>query len=115
MKPDHQMTTIGTPSDTLVFATGTSGVLFTSHTDGPISGPLVNEISNRITALSAQVAELERDKAVLDWLLMNPRQFPNVLIPCPDGLEGCLVHHSRPQTMDERRAAIRRAMNHKTK
>jgi hypothetical protein len=36
-----------------------------------------------IDQLVARNAELERDKARLDWLLLNPLEFAPVQIPCP--------------------------------
>jgi hypothetical protein len=63
-----------------------------------------------IDQLVARNAELERDKARLDWLLLNPITFQPVQIPCPDGRPGCLVYHCRPQTPAECRAAIDAAM-----
>jgi hypothetical protein len=66
-----------------------------------------------IDQLVARNAELERDKARLDWLLLNPTTFQPVQIPCPDGRPGCLVYHCRAQTSSERRAAIDAAMEGK--
>jgi predicted RNase H-like nuclease (RuvC/YqgF family) len=42
----------------------------------------------QIDQLVARNAELERDKARLDWLLLNPITFQPVQIPCPDGKAG---------------------------
>jgi hypothetical protein len=67
----------------------------------------------QIDQLVARNAELERDKARLDWLLLNPITFQPVQIPCPDGRPGCLVYHCRPQTPSECRAAIDAAMEGK--
>ena len=58
----------------------------------------------------AQIEELEKDKARLDWLLFHPLTFPPVQIPCPDGRPGCLVYHCREQTSSECRATIDAAM-----
>jgi hypothetical protein len=58
----------------------------------------------------AQIDQLARDKARLDWLLTHPLEFAPVQIPCPDGRPGCLVYHCRPQTPAECRAAIDAAM-----
>jgi hypothetical protein len=58
----------------------------------------------------AQIDQLARDKARLDWLLTHPLEFAPVQIPCPDGRPGCLVFHCRPQTPSECRAAIDAAM-----
>jgi hypothetical protein len=58
----------------------------------------------------AQIDQLARDKARLDWLLTHPLEFAPVQIPCPDGRPGCLVFHCRPQTPAECRAAIDAAM-----
>ena len=55
-------------------------------------------------------SELERDKARLDWLLVNQLTFPPVQIACPDGRPGCLVYHCRPQTAAECRSTIDAAM-----
>jgi hypothetical protein len=63
-----------------------------------------------IDQLVARYAELEKDKARLDWLLVNPLEFAPVQIPCPDKKPGCLVYHCRPQTPSECRAAIDAAM-----
>jgi hypothetical protein len=67
----------------------------------------------QIDQLVARNAELEKDKARLDWLLLNPITFQPVQIPCPDGRPGCLVYHCRPQTPSECRAAIDAAMEGK--
>jgi uncharacterized coiled-coil protein SlyX len=67
----------------------------------------------QIDQLVARNAELERDKARLDWLLLNPITFQPVQIPCPDGRPGCLVYHCRPQTPSECRSAIDAAMEGK--
>ena len=67
----------------------------------------------QIDQLVARNAELERDKARLDWLLLNPITFQPVQIPCPDGRPGCLVFHCRPQTAAECRSAIDAAMEGK--
>jgi hypothetical protein len=61
----------------------------------------------------AQIDQLAKDKARLDWLLLNPLEFAPVQIPCPDGRPGCLVYHCRPQTPSECRAAIDAAMEGK--
>jgi hypothetical protein len=58
----------------------------------------------------AQIDQLAKDKARLDWLLTHPLEFAPVQIPCPDGRPGCLVYHCRPQTPAECRAAIDAAM-----
>ena len=64
----------------------------------------------QIDQLVARNAELARDKARLDWLLVNPLEFAPVQIPCPDKKPGCLVYHCRPQTPSERRSTIDAAM-----
>jgi hypothetical protein len=56
----------------------------------------------------AQIDQLARDKARLDWLLTHPLEFAPVQIPCPDGRPGCLVFHCRPQTPAECRVRHRR-------
>jgi predicted metal-dependent hydrolase len=61
----------------------------------------------------AQIDQLAKDKARLDWLLTHPLEFAPVQIPCPDGRPGCLVYHCRPQTPSECRAAIDAAMEGK--
>jgi predicted metal-dependent hydrolase len=61
----------------------------------------------------AQIDQLAKDKARLDWLLTHPITFEPVQIPCPDGRPGCLVYHCRPQTPSECRAAIDAAMEGK--
>jgi predicted metal-dependent hydrolase len=58
----------------------------------------------------AQIDQLARDKARLDWLLTHPLEFAPVQIPCPDGRPGCLVFHCRPQTAAECRSTIDAAM-----
>ena len=67
----------------------------------------------QIDQLVARNAELERDKARLDWLLTHPITFEPVQIPCPDGRPGCLVYHCRPQTPSECRSTIDAAMEGK--
>jgi hypothetical protein len=58
----------------------------------------------------AQIDQLAKDKARLDWLLTHPLEFAPVQIPCPDGRPGCLVFHCRPQTAAECRSTIDAAM-----
>jgi hypothetical protein len=61
----------------------------------------------------AQIDQLAKDKARLDWLLVNPLEFAPVQIPCPDKKPGCLVFHCRPQTAAECRSTIDAAMEGK--
>jgi predicted metal-dependent hydrolase len=61
----------------------------------------------------AQIDQLAKDKARLDWLLTHPLEFAPVQIPCPDGRPGCLVYHCRPQTPSECRSTIDAAMEGK--
>jgi predicted metal-dependent hydrolase len=61
----------------------------------------------------AQIDQLAKDKARLDWLLTHPITFEPVQIPCPDGRPGCLVYHCRPQTAAECRSTIDAAMEGK--
>jgi len=67
----------------------------------------INEAAARITALSAQVAELERDKARLDWLEAD--DYSSLKQKIDDAMG---YWYSGAETY---RAAIDAAMNRKTK
>jgi hypothetical protein len=40
----------------------------------PLTGAIGNRAADEINTLRARVAELEEDKAMLNWLELNPRQ-----------------------------------------
>ena len=73
----------------------------------------IDQLASTVRGLERENEKLEKDKARLDWLLVNPIEFPPVQIACPDGRPGCLVYHCRAQTSSERRAAIDAAMEAK--
>jgi DNA repair exonuclease SbcCD ATPase subunit len=73
----------------------------------------IDQLASTVRGLERENEKLEKDKARLDWLLVNPIEFPPVQIPCPDGRPGCLVYHCRAQTAAECRAAIDAAMEAK--
>jgi cell division protein FtsB len=71
----------------------------------------IDQLASTVRGLERENEKLEKDKARLDWLLVNPLEFAPVQIPCPDGRPGCLVYHCRPQTPSEARSTIDAAMD----
>ena len=77
--PASPATTSGTPSDAeLVAMLGTEADFLKFTDNAPRAERYIRKAAARITALSAQVAELERDKAAITKELNHLRALPEI-------------------------------------